>query len=348
MEILRKKVERERNLSPSALYHLDPLKGDSPANFKAYLDGTLDTRETDSMMYGTATHAYMLERDRVVSVGNIKYPSGAIEEVIEALLLARDMDLDPESLASPEASEFITTYVAEKGIKFGNYKPENLVKHIIEVYDDFYKFQRKYRGTNAVLVNDQELSIVSDAAAFLKSNKTYQELSEQAEEDDVVMHEVYLKTPLACVNYLNKSAAVKLDLVKYSPSKKTIYVTDLKLTSQSIREFVLKFQENRRDIQFGFYNLPEIRQALKELLGIDTSEVVEFVFSVAMYSRTQRQGIILNFSGADLADFSMKALDLIKLAEMHAKDNQWLTPASAATDLHRFHSAQLFYLAYMQ
>lgn len=316
MQILRPKVDRERNISPSALYHLDPLQQDRPADFKAYLDGTLEVKESDSMMYGTAAHAYMFERHRVVSIGNVKYPPEAIEGVIEALLNKLDMDFDPESLASPEAVKFIADYIGSKGVKYGNYKPENLGKHIIETYDDFYKFQKKHRGTNAILVNEQELSIVADASAFLLTHPRFADVLNE-EPGTKVERELYLKASILNIaDIYGKPAAVKLDVVKVNYNTKVIRVVDLKLTSMTMREFFLTFKLKRKHIQFGFYALEPIQNAIKEAFGIDKNDNEwKFSYSVAVYSRTQKTGGFAEFSSTEIDQFKLAVNRLLFLAE---------------------------------
>lgn len=316
MQILRPKVDRERNISPSALYHLDPLQQDRPGDFKAYLDGTLEVKETDSMMYGTAAHAYMFERHRVVSIGNVKYPPEALEGVIEALLNKLDMDFDPESLASPEAVEFIANYITSKGIKYGNYKPENLGKHLIETYDDFYKFQKKHRGTDAILVNEQELSIVADASAFLLTNPRFADMLNE-EPNTVVKRELYLKASLLDIaDIYGKPAAVKLDVVKANFITKVIRVADLKLTSLNLREFFLTFKQKRKHIQFGFYALEVIQEAIKAAFGIDENDKDwKFRYSVVVYSRTQKTGAFAEFSSDEIERAKIAVAKLLFLAE---------------------------------
>jgi hypothetical protein len=320
MEVIKKSLEvRERNLSPSVLYYLDPRRQDDPAKFKAILDGTHVITPTESMMYGTAVHAYMLERHRVVNVNDVQYPTDALKEFIDSIVRHQctglEFDESPaESLTQLELE--ISEGIKTKGIKYGNYKPENLVGFIIKTYDDYYKMQVKYWGQDVILVNTKEQSLVSDAAAWLESDSKFKKIfyGEQSWTEQYIKVEAEYMRPLAGI----------IDRAVYNAETKTLYVTDLKLSSLSPKDFIERFDADQKGVQFGFYTIPNFQQGLLDKLGLPADTKVEHW--IAYYSRSRKVGSIFKLSDSYLSAQRFRAIELLRLADEHADYNYWAGP----------------------
>jgi hypothetical protein len=320
MEVTKKSLEvREKNLSPSILYYLDPLRQDDPATFKSILDGTKIINPTESMMYGTAVHAYMLERHLVVNVNDVQYPAEALKEFIDSIVRYQCTGLlfdesRAESLADLE--KLILEQISSKGIKYGNYKSETLTAFIIKTYDDYYKMQVKYWGQDVILVNTKEQSLVSDAAAWLESDSRFKKIfyGEQTWTEEYVKVEAGYMRPLTGV----------IDRAVYRPEEKTLYITDLKLSSLAPKDFLGGFAKDQKGVQFGFYTIPAFQKALLEKFNLPADTKVQHW--IAYYSRTRHVGCVFHLTDSFLHEQRARAITLLNLANEHAAENYWAGP----------------------
>jgi hypothetical protein len=317
VEVIRKSIEgREKNLSPSLLHYIDPMREDDPATFKALLDGLKTVTPTESMMFGTAVHAYMLERDTVVNVGDTAYPADALKEFIDSIIRAQfnqGFDGEPaETLVGMEES--ITEQIKAKGIKYGNYKPDTLAAFITKTYDAYYKMQVQYWGKDVVLINTKEQSLVSAAASWFESDPTFKKIfyGEQSWTEQYVKVDTGLVRPLAGI----------IDRAVYNEEEKTLYVTDLKLSSLAPKDFIKTF--DRKGLQFGFYTIPEFQAALLAKLGLPGDTKVKHY--IAYYSRSKQIGCVFPLRESALNNWKIEVYKLLDLVADHVAENYWGGP----------------------
>lgn len=317
MEVIRKSIEgREKNLSPSLLYYIDPEREDDPATFKGLLDGLKTVTTTESMMFGTAVHAYMLERDTVVNIGDTTYPAESLKEFIDGIIrdqFNQGFDDEPaETMVGMEES--ITEQIKAKGIKYGNYKPESLAAFITKTYDAYYKMQVQHWGKNVVLINTKEQSLVSAAAAWFESDPTFKRIfyGTRSWSEQYVKVDTGLIRPLAGI----------IDRAVYIEEDKTLYVTDLKLSSAAPRKFIGEF--DRKGLQFGFYTIPEFQAALLKKLGLP--EDTEVKHYIAYYSRSKQVGCVFALNKESLSRWREEVYKLLELVNSHVSENYWGGP----------------------
>jgi hypothetical protein len=288
---------QSKKISNSSLSYINPEQGGSPRKFKDYLDGNLEHLETPSLYAGSTIHKFILEPD-TFAISDVERPSDTIVKIIDKVyeITRAEMDTDLNS-----NKEYI--FGSAKEFNYGqSWKPDTLIKKIIEQGNDYYNFLLRADGKTCI--DAKMASVLTAVSDSLKNNKKASELLFGEGENE---KELYWGP-----NCTYKS---KIDRVaKCDCGDHEYHLVDLKTTSKSVEFFRSSFDYYHYDRQMAFYYDALVDQNIGPL-----GEVYIIAVETTGYYQTR----VFEISPELLIEGRKKYKDLLDRIAWHKDRGDW-------------------------
>lgn len=242
------KYQLTKAINNSSLTYLNPTQGGSPALFKNYLDGYLDSPENEFMLKGIILHKLFLEPDKFILENIAKAPTPKIKSVIDLLINTNsygyETDLNNLKIELLECAN-IVEYQTNWGVK-------TRIKRIIEEGNEYFKYVLQNVGK--IILSDKDYATVLNIKEnmflhpFIKKHfidRTFDNGIELLTEQELFWDEPINGTIVKCKG--------KVDAFLLNHNNKTFSVFDYKTTTIPIHEFPKAFKDRHMSRQIAFY-----------------------------------------------------------------------------------------------
>jgi hypothetical protein len=284
---------QSNKISNSSLSYINPIQGGSPRKFKDYIDGNLKQDSTPSLYAGTTIHQYFLEPETFM-VSDVDRPSDTIVRIIDKVYQITRGELDTDINSH---HEFIFGSAKEFG--YGqSWKPETLIKKIIDQGKDYYDFL--HRADGKICIDQKMAGMLSNIKESVNNHALVKDLlfeTPGVNEEDV---------------YWGPDEAYKSKIDRYTSNA----LIDLKTTSKALSFFRDSFNYYHYDRQLAFY-----KDAL-EWIG----KPVQKCFIIAIETTGYNQVRVFEIGEKLIDEGRQKYLGLLERIKYHQETQQWVEP----------------------
>ena len=284
---------QSNKISNSSLSYINPEQGGSPRKFKDYIDGNLDQKESFSLYAGTTIHQYLLE-PHTFMVSDVERPSDTIVKIIEKVygITKGEMDTDINS-----HHEYLFGSAKEFG--YGqSWKPETLIKKIIDQGKDYYDFL--LRADGKICIDQKMAGMLANIKESVNNHAYVKELlfeTEGSNEEDV---------------YWGPNEMYKSKIDRYTSNA----LIDLKTTSKALSFFRDSFDYYHYDRQMAFY-----KDALAWI-----GKPVQRCFIIAIETTGYNQVRVFEIGEKLIDEGRQKYQALLERIKYHQEAQQWIEP----------------------
>jgi hypothetical protein len=259
MEIIEQKI-----ISTKDYYEIDAVSQSAlkqiSKGYIAYLRALEPSESTSYFKFGAAVDTMLTEPDRFAEdfkVAKIALPSDTIKEIVEIIYKNAGSDIGG-GLDNPEFAAFILGTAETVG--YGrSWKPETVIKKVVEAGAEYYKFLSDTEGKQ--ILSEEEYERVERCVTKLLTDFYTRDYFHPI--TDSIEH--LYQFPIAW-KYVYKDMALNgkmeyvtckslLDIVILDHEEKTIKGVDIKTTSKPVSSFSSSFLKFRYDFQAAFYTL---------------------------------------------------------------------------------------------
>jgi len=284
---------KSTKISNSSLSYINPEQGGSPRKFKDYIDGNTNNISTPSLYTGTTIHQYFLEPETFM-VSDVDRPSDTIVKVIDKVYEVTRGELNTDI-----ESHDLYLLGAAKEFGYGqSWKPETLLKKIIDQGKEYYNFL--HRADGKICIDQKMAAMLANIKESVNNHAGVKKLlfdTPGVNEEDV---------------YWGPNEAYKSKIDRYTSNA----LIDLKTTSKSLSFFRSSFDYYHYDRQLAFY-----KDAL-EWIG----KPVEQCYIIAIETTGYNQVRIFEVGEKLIEEGRQKYKDLLNRIEYHQQTQQWIEP----------------------
>ena len=214
--------------------------------------------ETEPLIYGSAVDVLLFDGEEVFdkqfAVMTADKPTYFLDKlfkgVLEEIEIVKDPILDEEMSSNLEDYSDIILRVA-KAVDYGQtWKPETVVRKVVEACQEAFEFNIKAKGKR--LLSPEQYEYAVNSVNTLKSHQFTKHLFEEKEGVDR-----YFQFPIeweVVVDKVTISMKSLLDILIVDHNKKTIEPKDLKTTGKHVLSFPQSFIEWRYYLQAASYS----------------------------------------------------------------------------------------------
>ena len=280
-------------ISNSSLSYINPEQGGSPRKFKDYIVGNSNNISSPSLYAGTTIHQYFLEPETFI-VSDVDRPSDTIVRIIDKVYQVTRGELNTDINSHQD-------YILGSAKEFAygqSWKPETLLKKIIDQGEEYYNFL--HRADGKICIDQKMAAMLANIKESVNNNAGVKKLlfdTPGVNEEDV---------------YWGPNEIYKSKIDRYTSNA----LIDLKTTSKPLASFRSSFDFYHYDRQLAFY-----KDAL-EWIG----KPVERCYIIAIETTGYNQVRIFEVGEKLIEQGREKYKNLLNRIEYHQQTQQWIEP----------------------
>lgn len=247
-------------VSNSALKHINPEQGGSPAEFKRYWDGTLPSLKTTALEFGNLVHLAVLEPHLLdYKVDNLNTPD-KIRDIVKTVYknvkpVPNEFDLD----APDTVGEFVTygpaIIAACDEYNYGaTWREETRLNKVLEAGSPYFNLLAQADAEGKFVITEAQEQRMNSCMSGISRDKagvrfldtdSYEKHVEYFHEQEVVWQDERYSFPLKG----------KIDRLRVDHYNQEFTVLDLKTTGKSLSQFSESFENYHYARQMAAYEI---------------------------------------------------------------------------------------------
>ena len=253
-------------VSNSALKHINPEQGGSPAEFKRYWDGQLPSLKTTALEFGNLVHLAVLEPHLLnYTVDKTNTPDKIRDIVNEVYANVKPKD-DPFNLDAPTTVNDFMTYgpaiisACDKLSYGATWREETRLNKVLEAGGSYFRLLAEAEADDKFVITQAQAERLDACLAGINRDKVGQGMIYMVSEE-------YTNGKPNGVEYLNEQEVVwnedglsfplkgKIDRLRIDHTAGEYTVIDLKTTGKQLAEFPKSFEQYHYARQMAAYEI---------------------------------------------------------------------------------------------
>lgn len=252
-------------VSNSALKHINPEQGGSPAEFKRYWDGTLPSLKTSALEFGNLVHLAVLEPHLLNYVVDKTNTPDKIRDIVREVYENVKPKADPFNLDAPSINDFITygpaIISACDKLSYGaTWREETRLNKVLEQGGSYFNLLAQAEANEEFVITQSQADRLDSCLAGINRDPVGQSMIYMVSEE-------YTNGKPNDVEYLNEQEVVwkqdglsfplkgKIDRLRIDHKNSEFTVIDLKTTGKSLSQFPDSFEQYHYARQMAAYEI---------------------------------------------------------------------------------------------